>query len=131
VSADVHRVSELRFETTGRSMWPLLRPGDVARIQRLDRAPEPGDIVVYVDGKARLVAHRVIETCPDGRLRLRGDFAFTAEAPIETGRVVGQLTSVERDGRTIALDGPIPRLLAFGLPRQERAAPEAVAGQRR
>ena len=112
-------------------MWPLLRPGDVARVEPLAGPARAGDIVVYVDPVARLVAHRVIETCPDGRLRLRGDFAFTAEAaPIEPRRIVGRLTSVERAGHPVALDGPFGRLLAFGLPRLERAAPGALAGLR-
>jgi signal peptidase I len=130
-NARVAYAPAVRFETIGRSMWPLLRPGDLAQVQPLDRAPRPGDILVYVDRQARLVAHRVIETYPDGRLRLHGDFAFTAEDPIEPRRVVGQLTSVERGGRTVALDGAIARLFAFGLPRLERAAPGAVAGLRR
>ena len=112
-------------------MWPLLRPGDVARIEPLDRPARPGDIVVYVDRAARLVAHRVIETFPDGKLHLRGDFAFTADPPVEPRRLVGRLTSVERAGRSIRLEGPIGRLLAMALPPLERAAPGLLLGLRR
>jgi GNAT superfamily N-acetyltransferase len=84
-----------------------------------------------VDPAARLVAHRVIETLPDGNLRVRGDFAFTAEAPVEPRRIVGRLTSVDRAGRTVHLEGPIGRLLALGLPRLERARPDLLAVLRR
>jgi ribosomal protein S18 acetylase RimI-like enzyme len=123
-------LSQRRFQTTGRSMWPLLRPGDVARIEPLSRPPRPGDVLVYVNDRAELVAHRLIETLPDGRLRMRGDFAFTAEPPIERRRMMGRLTSVERAGRTLTLDGPLGRLLAFGVPVLERTAPALLAGLR-
>jgi GNAT superfamily N-acetyltransferase len=112
-------------------MWPLLRPGDVARVVPLERSPRAGDIVVYVDQAARLVAHRIIDRLPDGRFRVRGDFAFTGEPPVEARRILGRLTSVDRAGaRAVDLDGTLARVMALAVPWLERAAPGLLQGAR-
>ena len=104
--------------------------GRRGRVEPLDRPARPGDIVVYVDPTARLVAHRVIETLPDGRCACAAtsrsprapDRAPTDRGPAHVGRPGGA------DGR---LEGPVARLLALGLPPLERGAPGVLAGLRR
>jgi GNAT superfamily N-acetyltransferase len=126
VAAAVPTTTELRFETIGRSMWPLLRPGDVVCAEPLrdpGRVIVPGDIVVFVSTGGTLVAHRVVAVLTDGRIQVRGDFAFSPDPPIEARRIVGRITSVARGSRDVALDGPVGRLLAYGIPRLERGAP--------
>ena len=115
----------LRFSAWGRSMWPLLRPGDTAIAEPLEGAPRDGDVLVYRAGD-RLVAHRLIGRLPDGRLRLHGDFTLDEDAPLAPPSALGRVVAVERAGRRIALDAGIPRLLAFLLPPLRRRAPGLV-----
>lgn len=121
----------LRFSAIGRSMWPLVRPGDVARFEPTGGVPpHPGEIVLYhADGK--LVAHRVIGRLGDGRLRLRGDFTLAEDAPRAPTEIVGRLVALERSGRAVDIEGPLARLLARALPPLQRSAPRALDGLRR
>src|SRR5438093_13653853 len=113
----------------GRSMWPLLRAGDVLLIEPSSAPPAIGAVVV-VRASGRLVAHRVIGRRDDGQLRLRGDFTRSEDVPAEPSAVVGQVVAIERAGRRRPLDGPAARLLAFALPPLERAAPQLLDGLR-
>src|SRR5215510_13205423 len=54
----------VRFQTVGRSMWPLLWPGDVLLCEPAGAVPPTGAIVL-VRREGVLVAHRVIGRLPD------------------------------------------------------------------
>jgi ribosomal protein S18 acetylase RimI-like enzyme len=121
-----------RFEAAGRSMWPLLRPGDVALFEPLGRPARPGDVLLYRAGD-RLIAHRVIGRTPDGRLRLHGDFTLGEDEPVEPACVLGRLVRVEKRARSgrPAADGVAARLLASALPALQRHLPGPLARLRR
>jgi ribosomal protein S18 acetylase RimI-like enzyme len=124
------RGQAVRFHAAGRSMWPLLRPGDVAEFTPLCGAPPKiGDIVLYRIGE-RLIVHRVIGRDASGRLRLRGDFTLSEDAPIAPETVLGRLAAIERAGRRVALGTPA-RALALLLPPLERGLPGALDRVRR
>ena len=119
----------LRFAARGRSMWPLLRPGDFTIAEPLTGAPRQGDVLVYRAG-TQLVAHRFIGTFSDGRLRLHGDFVLDEDPPLPPADVLGRVVAIERDGRRIPLDSGLPRLLAFALPSLRRRAPRFLRSAR-
>ena len=119
----------LRFSMRGRSMWPLLRSGDVIVAEPLDGAPRAGDVLVFLVGE-RFVAHRFIGHFADGRLRMHGDFSQMEDPPLAPEAALGRVVAYERAGRRTSLDSGLPRLLAFALPPLRRRAPRILRSAR-
>lgn len=96
-------------------MHPLLRAGDVVTVTPLrTKRPCPGDTVVFANAHtAPLVAHRVVAIRGDAPL-IKGDNCDTADGLIAKSKILGRVTSAERDGRTLRLGlGPERFLIAF------------------
>lgn len=89
----------------GRSMEPVMRPGDLAVFRRRVEVLSPGDVVVMSRlGSRRAVVHRVIEVGPDGHLSTRGDANVRADADRASPRdVSGVVIGVLPLGRAIAV----------------------------
>lgn len=103
----------LRLRVNGRSMAPLLRPGDwviVAAGRPEDLAR--GDLVVIRSGDS-LITHRLLRVRP-GRLLTKGDNTWRADPPVEPGAVLGRVMAREREGVLSPLP-PYPRLACLGL----------------
>jgi hypothetical protein len=110
------------FAGAGLSMWPALRPGDVA-LFAAPGAPRPGDVcLAVVDG--RLVAHRLIAREGD-RLLLRGDAMPAADPPVAPAAVVGRLVAVRRAGRELPWPPPAHAFYVRAL-RAVHAVPVAT-----
>jgi phage repressor protein C with HTH and peptisase S24 domain len=94
--------ADARFEVSGRSMWPLIRPGDVVTV----RQPATGELalgdVVAVKGMpgGGLLVHRIVRL-REGRLLLRGDNTTLANGEYPTGQVLAVVDAVERHGRLV------------------------------
>ncbi|HSP77594.1 MAG TPA: S24/S26 family peptidase [Myxococcaceae bacterium] len=84
----------------GDSMWPSLRPGDVAGVEPLEEAPRPGEVVVARFPHA-LVVHRV--RLSDGSTCvLRGDNTPREDPPLPRARLLGRVRWVRRGGAVLA-----------------------------
>jgi hypothetical protein len=124
--ASLGRHGHYAFQPRGGSMRPWLRSGDALFIDAArDRDLVPGDVALYwrVGGSPErdaLICHRVIgrrDTEAGSKLYTKGD----ALPDIETfhdGReaeVIGRVRSILRDGRPMALPGPLASLgIVFG-----------------
>jgi len=112
----------VRFRAPGCSMYPTIRNGDAITVVPLGRSPiRVGEVVLYRKGPAA-IAHRVIRVQSiAGRaagLVLRGDAAQSSDGPIEPAQVLGRISAIERDGRTVHLDRMGPswsRALGYAL----------------
>jgi hypothetical protein len=94
--------ADARFEVSGRSMMPLIRPGDVVRVRRpRGESPALGDVVA-VKGMpgGGLLVHRVVRL-RDGRFLLRGDNTTMANGEYAADEVLAVVDEVERDGRGV------------------------------
>jgi hypothetical protein len=89
----------LRLMVNGRSMAPLLRPGDVLVVQP-GKAGDllPGQIVVLQDADGFLT-HRLIAIGSDTFVT-KGDAMPCFDPPAPFSALVGWVQSVERDGNT-------------------------------
>lgn len=84
----------------GRSMWPLLQPGDRVSLRPIFGLPSLGTILVYAVAD-RLVVHRLVRIRRrEGRLELvlKGDLSQSCDAPIELARVLGKAVRNESRG---------------------------------
>lgn len=94
----------LIYTNVGISMMPLLRQKkDIIEIKR----KEPGrckkyDVVLYKRGK-KYILHRVLKVLPDGYL-IAGDHCTIIERDIKDKNILGIMTRVLRNGKTITPD---------------------------
>ena len=95
----------------GTSMQPLIRRNrDLVTIVPLARDLLPGDIVLFEQPEGRFVCHRV-RRIDDSRVQTLGDNCWNPDVWMDRSQVLGLAVSVERGGRTIALDTDRSRAL--------------------
>jgi len=103
----------VRFRAHGDSMRPTIRGGDIVTAAPIvDGRIVTGDVLVFRSA-GRVLAHRVVEIDAAGAeqmVSLRGDAKAGCDAPARISEIVGRVVEVERDGRTIRLDGIAARL---------------------
>jgi hypothetical protein len=102
VESTLESGAEVRLPVDGRSMLPLIRPGDVVRLRPLaGTEPKLGDVVAVrgMPGGGLLV-HRVVRS-RDGLFLLRGDNTTVANGEHTGGQILGIVDSVERSGRGV------------------------------
>ncbi|MCX6688350.1 MAG: hypothetical protein NTZ39_01405, partial [Methanoregula sp.] len=104
-----------RFSAPGFSMSPFIRDGDVITLAPYQAAScRPGVVVGFVrPDTGRLVVHRVVTISKDG-CRIRGDNTPDEDGEIPHACIIGQVTRVERAGKTIRFGlGPERRIIAL------------------
>lgn len=95
----------LTFTFRGVSMMPLLRQGrDLVTIRTIDRRLAEKEVALYKRNSGQLVLHRVIEVYENG-YGIRGDNTFGIEK-VRDDQILGILTEVIRDGKTISVTDP-------------------------
>lgn len=103
----------VRFRADGDSMRPTIRGGEIVTAAPLvDARVVTGDVVLFRSA-GRVLAHRVVAIDTMGAERivcLRGDAKTGHDAPARLSEIVGRVVGVERNGRTIRLDGMTARL---------------------
>lgn len=93
------------YTNVGYSMMPLLRQHrDLIEI----RKKGPGrcrkyDVVLYKRGD-KYILHRILKVLPDGKYLIAGDHNSFLEKDITDERILGVMTKVIRDGKTITAD---------------------------
>ena len=127
----------LAYTNKGSSMMPLIREG--RDIMIIERKPAAGcrknDVVLFVrpgiSGRGRYVLHRILRVNDDGTYWIAGDNCVYGET-VREENILGILTSLNRDGRTLTANDPLYRLymntwcrcyhLRFGILRLRRLA---------
>ncbi len=115
---EVIRRGRVNFKVSGRSMAPLLKPGDIVTVETVTRKWRlvPGDLVVLAGEGPIVVHHFLYWTFRDGEARLRtvgrNSKALDRLWPHEA--LIGRVTV--RDRGNIKVRGPIaPLWLASSL----------------
>ncbi|MGA8013871.1 MAG: C25 family cysteine peptidase [Candidatus Acidiferrales bacterium] len=95
----------VRFRADGRSMQPNVLDGDTVVVAPISAGkPRRGDIAL-TRGDRGFVLHRVLGWDQlTGALITRGDAGRENDAP--TGKLLGKVIAIERDGRVISLERP-------------------------
>jgi|GEM_PF-6570635 len=83
----------------GQSMWPSLRPHDLAGVMRLRVHPQEGQVVVARQGN-RFIVHRVLRTS-EHSMTCFGDNCAAPDAPIPVSHLYGVVMLVRRRGRVL------------------------------
>ena len=112
ILASGHR---LRFMAHGGSMYPLVRSGDIVEVKPVNASSvRLGDMLLCSVGGERAVVHRVIGLATeDGRVVFftKGDALRSADAPVYPEQVLGCVTAIRREGRTLRIEDGWRRLM--------------------
>jgi signal peptidase I len=113
-----------RFAALGFSMMPFIQHGDILTVAPLDQDTlRAGDVIAFVQtDNARLAVHRVIGT-NNGVVIARGDNCPEADSIIPRANVLGIVTRVERNGRTVRLGFGAERRVIAWLNARDWLAP--------
>lgn len=98
----LRRGRSVRFRVSGSSMWPILRDGDIATLQRYEHHPfEAGAIVAYRSPRHQgIVIHRVIGVSASGYL-IKGDNRIDTDGFIARENILGYIQQIERNGTIV------------------------------
>lgn len=98
------------YTNVGRSMQPLLRQQrDVIEIKKKDTERcKKYDVVLYKRGDI-YVLHRILRVLPDGYI-IAGDHNVFVETDIKDENILGVMTKVIRDGKTITPDNVLYKM---------------------
>ncbi len=91
---------------TGRSMLPLLRPGDHVTVEHGCLKIKRGEIIVFRQ-ENKLVVHRVIrfDDTPNERVFVtKGDNVFYFDSPVAESQLVGRVSIVQRGEQRLFID---------------------------
>lgn len=95
----------LVYTNTGFSMMPLLRPRqDIIEIKPLTGRAKKYDVVLYkrkVNAGAPYILHRVLKVLPNGKYIIAGDHNSFKEYDVTDDMIVGIMTRVIRNGKSI------------------------------
>lgn len=106
---------ELIYTNVGDSMFPLIQPRDLLVIKKWDGAPlKKFDIPLYKRDSGQYVLHRIIKVRENDYV-ICGDNRFHLETGISDRHILGVLTAIIRDGKTLSLDSPYYRRYAKKL----------------
>ncbi|MDP4267904.1 MAG: signal peptidase I [Bacteroidota bacterium] len=97
----------LDIKTTGESMFPEFRPGDIVRIKKESSFNiNKGDVVVYKTDKC-FIAHRVIKKFNIGKelyFITKGDSNRFRDNPINYNNILGKIIIRKRNNKIICFD---------------------------
>ncbi|MFH2009866.1 MAG: GNAT family N-acetyltransferase [bacterium] len=108
------RAGTIHIEARGASMRPLIRSGDLLTLEPVDgRALHVGEVGLYRTPAMKLVVHRLVRktvASANTILYFRGDAGYGGLETVAPSWVLGRVTTIERDGRAIALQSDRSRL---------------------
>jgi len=101
----LERAGKICLPVQGRSMAPLLLPGDRIEVVPCRQDLLPGDVILL--GTTPPVVHRYLYPDPAGGLIARGDGARSHDFPWSPELVIGRVVTRIRRGKVLRLDrGP-------------------------
>lgn len=104
----------VRIKPQGYSMYPLIVPGRDSVIIESTEADglKRGDVALYRRSSGILVIHRIFRHDADV-FYFVGDNQTAVEGPIKAEQIIGVMTVLERNGRSISTDSIIYRAVCM------------------
>lgn len=95
----------LFFQTRGDGLYPLIKDGDILKVQQTSPSElQAGDLTLLERPSGQLAVHCVLKN----RNRLNG-----YKGPVRTGKLVGRVVTVDRNGQTNRRTDRLARLSHF------------------
>lgn|SRR5574344_280279 len=99
----LNRYGKFTFKNKGTSMMPLLR--EDRDLFTIEKKAVPSykkyDVVLFKRKNGQYVLHRILKVSHNGKYKICGDHLINSEYDIDKNQILGVMTEVIRDGRTI------------------------------
>lgn len=102
VAEVLRQFGEVRLKVNGASMLPSVWPGDVLTVRRRSPAELLTGCIVLCCRNRGFIAHRMVGR-QDDRILTRGDSHLREDPPFAGEEVLGEVVSILRYGRQVAL----------------------------
>lgn len=100
---EIQESGRLVYTNVGTSMMPLLRQHrDLMIIERADGKRRKYDAILYRRKNGSYILHRILEVRKDGYV-VCGDHCWNREYGVTDSQIIGVLSAVVRDGKTISV----------------------------
>lgn len=107
---EISRTGKLIYTNVGDSMMPLIRQNrDLLIIEKVSGRLKKYDVPLYKRDSGKYVLHRIIKVRKDDYV-MCGDNRWQKEYGITNRHIIGVLTGVIRDGKTISVNDKKYRL---------------------
>ncbi|MGN1481193.1 S24/S26 family peptidase [Porcipelethomonas sp.] len=101
---EIQRTGRLIYTNVGDSMMPLIRQGkDLVIIEKAVGRLKKYDVPLYKRDSGQYVLHRILKVREDGYV-ICGDNRWQKEYGITDRNIIGVLTGIVRDGKTISVN---------------------------
>jgi signal peptidase I len=93
---------KLVYTNVGDSMYPFIKPRDLLVIEKINSPLKKYDVPLYKRDTGQYVLHRIVKI-KNGEYYICGDNRAYLERGIEDRHIIGLLTEIVRDGKTISV----------------------------
>ena len=101
----INEQGQLVYTNVGDSMYPLIKPRDLLVIKKVTAPLKKNDIPLYKRDSGQYVLHRIVKI-KNGEYFICGDNRAFIERGITDRHIIGVLTDIVREGRTIPVNSP-------------------------
>lgn len=101
----INEQGQLVYTNVGDSMYPLIKPRDLLVIKKVTAPLKKNDIPLYKRDSGQYVLHRIVKI-KNGEYYICGDNRAFIERGITDRHIIGVLTDIVREGRTIPVNSP-------------------------
>ena len=101
----INEQGQLVYTNVGDSMYPLIKPRDLLVIKKVTSPLKKNDIPLYKRDSGQYVLHRIVKI-KNGEYYICGDNRAFIERGITDRHIIGVLTDIVREGRTIPVNSP-------------------------
>ena len=101
----INKQGQLVYTNVGDSMYPLIKPRDLLVIKKVTAPLKKNDIPLYKRDSGQYVLHRIVKI-KNGEYYICGDNRAFIERGITDRHIIGVLTDIVREGRTIPVNSP-------------------------
>ena len=101
----INEQGQLVYTNVGDSMYPLIKPRDLLVIKKVTAPLKKNDIPLYKRESGQYVLHRIVKI-KNGEYYICGDNRAFIERGITDRHIIGVLTDIVTEGRTIPVNSP-------------------------
>lgn len=101
----INEQGQLVYTNVGDSMYPLIKPRDLLVIKKVTAPLKKNNIPLYKRDSGQYVLHRIVKI-KNGEYYICGDNRAFIERGITDRHIIGVLTDIVREGRTIPVNSP-------------------------
>ena len=106
---------KLVYTNVGDSMYPFIKKRDLLVIEKINSPLKKYDVPLYKRDTGQYVLHRIVKI-KNGEYYICGDNRDHLERGIEDRHIIGLLTEIVRDGKTISVYSSKYRFYKLFLP---------------